>query len=60
MEPEASPAMSIPSDDDTDFIDSDSKFVSEHDSAVDMRMEGDVDALHGIGLRRRCGYGEGQ
>jgi hypothetical protein len=50
-QPEASPAVSIPSDDDTDSPEeSYSEFDSELDPHEDMRMEDDVDALDGIDL----------
>jgi len=48
LEPEALPAMSISSDDDTDSTKSDGEYYSECDSDVDMCMEDDVDALDGI------------
>ena len=47
-QPEASPAMSIASDDDTDSTKSDGEYDSECDSDVEMRMEDDVDAPDGI------------
>jgi len=51
LEPEASPAVSISSDDDTDPTEkSDSEYDSEHNSDVDMRMEDDVDAPDSVDL----------
>ena len=50
-EPEASPGVSVSSDDDTDSTaKSDCEYVSEHDFDVDMRMENDVDAPDGVNL----------
>jgi hypothetical protein len=48
--PEASPAVSISSHDDTDSTESDGKYDSELDPDVDMRMEDDVDARDGVEL----------
>jgi len=49
LQPEASPAVSISSDDDTHSTEkSDSEYDSEHDSDVDMRMEDDVDTADGV------------
>jgi len=49
LEPEALPAMSISSDDDTDSTEeSDGEYNSEHDSDVDMRREDDVDKIYGV------------
>jgi hypothetical protein len=48
--PEALLSVSICSDDDTDFTESDSKYDSELDPDVDMCMEDNVDALDGVGL----------
>ena len=42
--------MSISSDNDTNFTESDGEYNSERDSVVDMRMEDAVDALDGIDL----------
>jgi hypothetical protein len=50
FKPEASPAVSIFSDDDTDSAESDSEYDSEHDSDVEMHMEDDVDAPDGVDL----------
>jgi hypothetical protein len=44
LEPEASPMMSISSDNDTDSSKVGSEYYSELDPDVDMRMEDDVDA----------------
>ena len=50
-EPEASPTVSISSDDYTDSTkESDGEYYSEHDCDVDMRMGDDVDALYGVDL----------
>ena len=49
--PEASPAMSISSDDDTDSTEKwGGEYDSEQDSDVDMCMEDDVDAPDGVDL----------
>ena len=45
---EASPAVSISSDDDTKSTKSDGEYDSELDPDVDMRMEDDVDAPNGV------------
>jgi len=50
FEPEASPAVSITSDADTNSIESDGEYDSERDSDVDMRMEDDVEAPDGVDL----------
>jgi len=50
LEPEASPAVSISSDDDPDTTELDGEYDSEHDSDVDMHMEDDVDAPDGVDL----------
>ena len=47
---EASPAVSISSDDDTDSTESDGEYDSEHDPDVDMGREDDVDAVDGVDL----------
>jgi len=49
-EPEASPGVSISSDDDTESTESDGEYDSERHPDVDMRMEDDVDALDGVDL----------
>jgi hypothetical protein len=49
-EPEASPAVSISSSDDTNSTESDGEYDSELDPDVDMCMEDDVDALDGVDL----------
>jgi len=49
-EPEASPAVLMSSDDDTDSTESDTKYDPEYISDVDMRMEDDVDTLGGVDL----------
>ena len=49
--PEASPAMSISADDDTDSTGKwGGEYDSEQDSDVDMCMEDDVDAPEGVDL----------
>jgi len=50
LEPDASPAVSISSDDDTDSTESDGEYDSELDPDVDMRMQDDVYALDGVDL----------
>jgi hypothetical protein len=50
LEPEASPAVSISSDDDTDSTELDGEYDSELDPDVDMRIEDDVDAPDGVDL----------
>jgi len=50
FEPDASPTMSISTDDDTDSIELEGEYDSELDHDVDMRMEDDVDAPDGIDL----------
>jgi hypothetical protein len=50
LEPEALPAVSLCSDDDTDSTEPDGKYDSEHNTNVDMCMDEDVDALDGIDL----------
>ena len=50
LEPEASPAGSISSDDDIDSTQSDGEYDSELDPDVDMRMEDNVDAPESIDL----------
>jgi len=50
LEPEALPAVSISSDDDTDSTELDGKYDSELDPDVDMRMEDDVDAPDSVDL----------
>jgi len=49
-EAEASPTVSIPSDDDTDSTQSDGKYDSERDPDVEMDMEDDVDAPDSVDL----------
>jgi len=48
LDPEASPALSNSSDDDTNSTESDGEYDSEHHSVVDIRMEDDVDAPDGV------------
>jgi len=51
VEPESSPALSISSDDDTNSTQQvDGKYDSEHDSDVDMCIEGDMDTPYGVDL----------
>jgi hypothetical protein len=50
LQPEASPVVSISSENDTNSTESDGKYDSELDPDVDMRMEDDVDALDGVDL----------
>jgi len=51
LELEASPGMSISSDDDTNSTEkSDNQYHSKHDSEVDMHMEDDVDTPDGVDL----------
>jgi len=50
VEPGASSARSISSEDITDWTESDGEYDSELDPDVDMRMEDDVDALDGVDL----------
>jgi hypothetical protein len=50
LEPEASPAVSISFDDDTDSTQSDGEYDSELDPDVDMCMEDDVDGPDGVDL----------
>jgi len=51
LEPDGSPAGSIPSHEDTDSINVlDGQYDSEHDSDVDIHMEDDVDAPYHIDL----------
>jgi len=50
LEPEASPALSISSDDDSDSTKLDSKYDPELNPDVGMRMEDEVDAADGVDL----------
>jgi len=51
LEPEALPALSSASDDDTDTAEeSSTKYDSKHDVEVDMCMEDDVDTPDGVDL----------
>jgi len=53
IEPDASPAVSIASDDNTDSTkESDGEYDSDHSPDVDMHMEDDVDAPYGVDLNR--------
>jgi hypothetical protein len=52
LEPQASPAMSVSSDDETDLIKLDGEYDSVRDADVDMPLQDDVDTpdsfdLHG-------------
>jgi hypothetical protein len=50
LQPEASPAVLISLDDDTDSTESDGEYDSELDPDVDMHMEDDVDTPNSVVL----------
>jgi len=50
LEPEASPAVSMSSDDVTDSTELQGEYASEHDPDVAMRIEDDVDARDSVDL----------